>query len=100
MNFKQIGLTWRHALSQPIVLLLLLLLVFTTVSIIDLLIQDAGISDAWVEFDPIWCQHEIHVALVLVAPKLDHSTELELRDDLMRLDNCVHISFQAKFCIN
>ena len=94
MNFKQISFTRRHPLCQPIVLLLLLLvLVSTSISIIDLLVQNAGISDTWIEFDPIWSQHEIHVSLIFVTPEFDHSAELELGDDLMGFDDCVHVSF-------
>lgn len=70
------------------------------VCIVELLVENASISDTRVEFNPVRCKHEVNETAIFVAPKLDHSSKLELRDHFMRLNYCVHIGFQAKFCVN
>ena len=65
------------------------------VGIIQLLIQNATEGLAWVEFDPGWRQHEVDVALKLIAPEFDHSSQVELTDNFVRLDQSVHVSFET-----
>ena len=48
-----------------------------------------------IKFDPARSQHEVDVALQLVTPEFDYATQVELADDVMGLNQCVHVSFQT-----
>jgi len=69
--------------------------VLIQVRIVELLVQNSTEGEAGVELDPGWRQHEVDMALHLVAPEFDHSAQVELADDLVRLDECVHVRLQA-----
>ena len=40
------------------------------------------------------------MAFELVSPELYDSTEIELTNDFMRLDECIHVSFEAVFGVD
>ena len=69
--------------------------IFIQISIVKLLIQNATEGEPWVEFDPRWSEHEVDVTLELVAPEFDNTTQVELADDVVRLDQCVHVGSET-----
>ena len=52
--------------------------IFVQIGVVKLLIQNASKCHARVELYPGGRQHEVDVALDLVAPKLDHASQVEL----------------------
>lgn len=53
-------------------------IVLVQIGVVELLVQNASERHTWVKFDPGRRQHEVDVAFDLVAPELDHSSEIEL----------------------
>ena len=55
---------------------------------------------SWIKFDPRRSQHEVDVTLELIAPEFDNSTQVELADDIMRLDQSVHVGLESMVRVN
>ena len=72
---------------------LLTAILFIQVGIIELLIQNSTEGLTRVELDPGRRQHEVDMALELVAPEFDNSAQVELADDVVGLDQRVHVGF-------
>lgn len=108
VNLEQILLTGTHTLGQPILHVASLVassigtwsVTIFSVCIIKLLVQNACISDARIEFYPVGRQHEVDETVVLITPELDDTSKLELRNDLMSLDDRVHICLQTEFSVH
>ena len=53
-----------------------------------------------VKADPWRGKHEVHMALVFVAPVLKHLLEIELADNIMRSEHGVHVCFESELCVD
>ena len=74
--------------------------VLSHIGIVELLIQNASKRKTWVKLDPGRSQHEVNMPLELITPELDHPSQVELADHLMRLNQGVHVSLEAVLRIN
>jgi len=70
------------------------------VGFVQLLDQVATEREFGVELDPGRSQHEVDMTSEFVAPELDHSAQVELADHIVRLDQRVHVGFQAVFSVD
>lgn len=65
------------------------------VRVVQLLIQNASKRHTRVEFDPGRRKHEVDVPSYFIAPEFDHSSQIELADDLVRFNQGVHVCLQS-----
>ena len=63
--------------------------------LVELKVDNAGECDARIELYPAGGQHKVDVLWIFVAPEFDHAAQIELGDDLMLLDERVHVRFEA-----
>jgi len=70
------------------------------ICLVYLLVENACIRHARIELDPGRREHEVDMACELIAPEFDDASQVELTDYVVRLDQGVHIGFQAILCIN
>ena len=75
-------------------------ILFVEVGIIKLLVKDAAKGHARVELDPGRSEHEVDVALELVAPELDHPPQVELADHVVRLNQRVHVGLETMLSVD
>ena len=68
--------------------------------IIEDLVHNSSESDTWVKLDPGRREHEVNMAFVLVRPEFNDSTKIELANDFMRFNQCVHVGFEAMLSID
>ena len=64
------------------------------------MVEDATKHELRVELNPGRREHEVHMALEFVAPELYHTAKIELTDDFVRLDQCVHVGLQSVLCVH
>lgn len=58
-------------------------------------LQDMCEHGGRIELDPLRCQHEVDVVVLLGAPVLQDFPKLELGDDLVRRDQRIHVRLEA-----
>jgi len=75
-------------------------IILIDVRIVQLLIQNSTKGLSRVEFDPGWRQHEVDMPFEFVTPELDDPAQVELADDVVRLDQSIHVCFQSMVSIN
>ena len=70
------------------------------IRIIQLLIQNTSQVSLGVKFDPRRSKHEVDVAFEFVSPVFDYTAQIELTDNIVRLNKRVHVSFETMLCVH
>ena len=75
-------------------------LMLVYILVVQDLVHNSSKCDAWVELDPRWRKHEVNMAFVFVRPELDDPSEIELADNLMRFNQCIHVGLEAVLSVD
>jgi hypothetical protein len=74
--------------------------IIVQICVIELVVQHVSHQSCRVKLDPGRGQHKVDVPFQLITPELNHSAQVELTYNFMRLDQGVHVSLETMLSVN